>query len=78
MNFKGNPVLGLANFPVLKKYYLNYSDKISYVVENGKKINSQKLKLPSGKKLKGEEREIFEVKKIKIDVLKSELIINLN
>jgi len=48
------------------------------VVENGKKINSQKLKLPSGKKLKGEEREIFEVKKIKIDVLKSELIINLN
>ena len=48
------------------------------VVENGKKINSHKLKLPSGKKLKGEEREIFEVKKIKIDVLKSELIINLN
>ncbi len=37
LNFKGNPVLGLANFPVLKKYYLNYSDKISYVVENGKK-----------------------------------------
>jgi len=37
LNFKGNPVLGLANFPVLKKYYLNYSDKNSYVVENGKK-----------------------------------------
>ena len=37
LNFKGNPVLGLANFPVLKKYYLNYSDKIAYVVENGKK-----------------------------------------
>ena len=37
LNFKGNPVLGLANFPVLKKYYLNYSDKISYVVENRKK-----------------------------------------
>ena len=37
LNFKGNPVLGLANFPVLKKYYLNHSDKISYVVENGKK-----------------------------------------
>jgi myo-inositol-1(or 4)-monophosphatase len=37
LNFKGNPVLGLANFPVLKKYYLNYSDKFAYVVENGKK-----------------------------------------
>ena len=37
LNFKGNPVLGLANFPVLKKYYLNYSDKISYLVENRKK-----------------------------------------
>ena len=48
------------------------------VVENGKKINSQKLKLPSGKTLKGKERELFEVKKIKLDVLKSELIIGLN
>jgi murein DD-endopeptidase MepM/ murein hydrolase activator NlpD len=48
------------------------------VIENGKKINSQKLKLPSGKTLTGKEREIFEVKKIKIDVLKSELIIGLN
>ena len=48
------------------------------VVENGKKINSQKLKLPSGKTLKGKEREIFEVQKIKLDVLKSELIIGLN
>jgi len=48
------------------------------VVQNGKKINSQKLKLPSGKTLKGEERKIFEVKKIKLDVLKSELIIGLN
>ena len=48
------------------------------VVKNGKKINSQKLKLPSGKTLKGEQREIFEVKKIKLDVLKSELIIGLN
>jgi murein DD-endopeptidase MepM/ murein hydrolase activator NlpD len=48
------------------------------VIKNGKKINSQKLKLPSGKTLKGEEREIFEVKKIKLDVLKSELIIGLN
>ena len=48
------------------------------VVKNGKKINSQKLKLPSGKILKGGERKIFEVAKIKLDVLKSELIIGLN
>ena len=48
------------------------------VIENGKKINSQKLKLPSGKILKGEERKMFEVSKIKLDVLKSELIIGLN
>ena len=44
------------------------------VIENGKKINSQKLKLPSGKILKGNQRKLFEVDKIKIDVLKSELI----
>ena len=44
------------------------------VIENGKKINSQKLRLPSGKILKGEQRKIFEVNKIKIDVLKSNLI----
>ena len=44
------------------------------VIENGKKINSQKLKLPSGKVLKGEHRKNFEVNKIKIDVLKSNLI----
>ncbi len=44
------------------------------VIKNGKKINSQTLKLPSGKKLKGKTREDFELAKIKIDVLKSELI----
>ena len=44
------------------------------VIENGRKINSQKLKLPSGKILKGEQRKVFEVNKIKIDVLKSDLI----
>ena len=48
------------------------------VIESGKKINSQKLKLPSGKILIGEERSLFEIERIKIDVLKSELIINLN
>ena len=48
------------------------------VIVNGKKVNSQTLKLPSGKILKGEERKIFETKKIKLDVLKSEKIIGLN
>jgi len=48
------------------------------VIKNGKKINSQKLKLPSGKILKSKNREEFEVKKIKLDVLKSEIIIGLN
>ena len=48
------------------------------VIENGKKINSQKLKLPSGKILKGEDRKKFEVSKIKIDVLKSNLITKVN
>ena len=48
------------------------------VIINGKKVNSQKLKLPSGKILKDEERKLFETKKIKLDVLKSEKIIGLN
>ena len=48
------------------------------VIVNGKRINSQKLKLPSGKILKGDERKIFETKRIKLDVLKSEKIIGLN
>ncbi len=47
------------------------------VIVNGKKVNSQKLKLPSGKILKGKERKKFETKKIKLDVLKSEKIIGL-
>jgi len=48
------------------------------VIFNGKRVNSQKLKLPSGKILKDKEREIFEVEKIKIDVLKSEIILAMN
>ena len=47
------------------------------VIFNGKKINSQTLKLPSGKTLKGKSREQFEINKIKTDVLKSELILKL-
>ena len=43
------------------------------VIVNGKKVNSQKLKLPSGKILKGEERKIFELDRIKIDLKLAEL-----
>ena len=37
LNYKGNPILGLANFPILKKYYLNLNNKDAFVFENGKK-----------------------------------------
>ena len=43
------------------------------VVVNGKKVNSQRLKLPSGKILKGESRERFELERIKIDLKLSAL-----
>ena len=48
------------------------------VIVNGKKINSQTLKLPSGKVLKGDARVLFETSKIKLDVLKSEKILGIN
>jgi len=48
------------------------------VIKNGKKINSQTLKLPSGKILTGKDRELFEVNRIKLDVLKSELILGID
>jgi len=37
LNYKGNPVLGLANFPILKKYYFNTSSNSAFISENGKK-----------------------------------------
>ena len=43
------------------------------VLVNGKKVNSQRLKLPSGKTLKGKAREIFELERIKIDLKLSAL-----
>ena len=46
------------------------------VIVNGKKVNSQTLKLPSGKVLKNEERKLFEIHRIKTDVLIAELISN--
>ena len=48
------------------------------VLINGKRVNSQTLKLPSGKILKGENRKLFETKKIKLNVLKSEKIVGLD
>ena len=42
LNYKGKPVLGLANYPVLKKYYFNTSKKTAYVVEGNKR---KKLKV---------------------------------
>ncbi len=47
---------------------------LHYTVKyNGKFINSQKLKLPSGRILKGNERKDFEVERIKLDVKLAEL-----
>ena len=43
------------------------------VIVNGKKVNSQRLKLPSGKTLKGNERKEFELDRIKIDLKLAEL-----
>ncbi len=48
------------------------------VIFNGKRINSQTLDLPSGKVLKNKSRKLFEVSKLKIDVLKSEIIAGIN
>jgi len=42
LNYKGKPIIGLANFPILKKFYYNTSDKNAYISENGKK---RKLKV---------------------------------
>ena len=42
LNFEGKPVLGLANFPKMKKYYLNKNETSAYVFENNKK---RKLKI---------------------------------
>ena len=46
------------------------------VIVNGKKVNSQTLQLPSGKVLKNNERQLFEIERIKIDVLVAELANN--
>ena len=52
LNFKGIPILGLANFPVLKKYYLNYSDQLAYVISQGKKKKLSVNKIATFKNVK--------------------------
>ena len=44
LDYKGDPVVGLANFPILKKYYFNSSNNLAHVVEKGKK---RKIKVNS-------------------------------
>ena len=44
LNYNGEPVLGLANFPKMRKYYLNINKNTAYVFENKKK---RKLKVNS-------------------------------
>jgi fructose-1,6-bisphosphatase/inositol monophosphatase family enzyme len=36
VNYKKNPILGLVNFPILKKYYITGPNHTSYLVENNK------------------------------------------
>ena len=43
------------------------------VIKNGKRINSQRLKLPTGKTLSNKARNRFEIERIKIDVRLAEL-----
>ena len=52
LNYKGTPVVGLANYPVLRKFYFNSSDKSAYVVENGKRKKIKVNKKVSFKNIK--------------------------
>ena len=52
LNYKGKPIVGLANFPKLNKYYLNFSNKSAYVFEKGKKYKLKVNKKISFKKIK--------------------------
>ena len=44
LNYNGEPILGLANFPKLRKYYLNVNKNSAFVFEKNKK---RKLKVNS-------------------------------
>jgi myo-inositol-1(or 4)-monophosphatase len=45
LNYNGEPILGLANFPKMRKYYLNINKNSAFVFEKNKKkklkVNSQ-------------------------------------
>ncbi len=44
LNYNGEPILGLANFPKMRKYYLNINKNSAFVFENKKK---RKIKVNS-------------------------------
>ena len=52
INYKGHPILGLANFPKLNKYYYTDSKKTVYLVENGKRKKISVNKKASVKNMK--------------------------
>ena len=52
LNYKGTPVVGLANYPLLRKFYFNSSNRLAYVVENGKKKKIKVNKKVSFKNIK--------------------------
>ena len=56
LNYKDNPILGLANFPILKKFYYNISDKQAFVFENGKKTKLSVSKKISFSKVSTEQK----------------------
>ncbi len=55
INYNSEPVLGLVNFPMLKKYYITGANKNSYLVENNKfkKLKVVKTKTLNNSKIAG-------------------------
>ena len=55
VNYNREPILGLVNFPMLKKYYITGVNKKSYLVENNKfkKLNVLKSKSLNKSKIAG-------------------------
>ena len=55
INYDKTPILGLVNFPILKKYYITGADNSSYLVENNKfkKLHVSKLTSLNNTKMAG-------------------------